>query len=76
MEYCSWSDNCEIYVYSSVYGGFVVRCNSINKWFHSREETLKELNRLRSLNVKVPPEVIDRFQEEINQHLQEPIWIE
>lgn len=63
MSYCRWSEDCEVYVYASAYGGFTIagegHCNT-------RLELIDELNRLKSIGKKVPQEVIYRLQDEIN----------
>lgn len=62
MSYCRWSEDCDVYVYASVYGGFIIAGEG---HFDNRLDTITELKRLRSLGKKVPQEVIERLQDEI-----------
>ena len=71
MAFCRWSEDCDVYIYASVYGGFTIAGEG---HFDTRLETIDELKRLKSLGKKIPQEVIDRLQDEINRGLPEPTW--
>ena len=55
MAYCRWSEDCEVYVYASVYGGFTIAGEG---HFNTRLELINELNRLKSLGKKIPKKYI------------------
>ena len=71
MSYCRWSEDSDVYVYASVYGGFIIEGEGN---FDTRLETITELERLKDAGKKVPQEAIDRLRDEINRGLPEPIW--
>ena len=75
MSYCRFSEDSDVYVIASGYGGFQIYLKGGGaEGFATRQETLNYLSELQKKGLKIPDYALNRLQEEIDQKLPEPVW--
>ena len=87
MSYCRYSPDCDLYLCSSVYGGFngsyrtpgshgTIAGSTVREHFScvTRVEALEIVEGLKSKGVLVPDAVVDTLREEIRSGMPDPEW--
>lgn len=87
MSYCRYSPDCDLYLCSSVYGGFngyyrapnthgTIAGATLREHFScvTRVEALEIVEELRNKGIKVPDDVVEVLREEIRMGVPDPQW--